>query len=99
MPINPQDKYGKKFKLNQYGLARQNRAAVIASLQFNIGYGISTVPGQSGSPVVDDNSIIAVHVGGADAKQFNLGRIIDEGLIKRTAEWVMQIDASLFSLE
>lgn len=32
--------------------------------RFKIGYGVSTYPGHSGSPVVVEDAIIAIHVGG-----------------------------------
>ena len=54
--------------------------------QLKIGYGISTLPGQSGCPVVVEEAIIAVHVGG-DKEQFNVGRIVDEGLIISVIKW------------
>lgn len=75
------DQYGKKILLYQYGLARSGRLVDNVS-QFKICYGISTLPGQSGSPVVIGNTIIAIHVGGEIGKEFNVGRIVDETLLK-----------------
>lgn len=60
---------------------------MIDPVRFKLGYGISTLPGQSGSPVVADNAIVAVHVGG-DVAQFNVGRIIDTELIVNVSKWV-----------
>ena len=55
--------------------------------QLKIGYGISTLPGQSGCPVVVEEAIIAVHVGGEVGKQFNVGRVVNEGLVKSVVKW------------
>lgn len=46
------DLYGKKINIYQYGLVRNGRIIPDFDSQFKIGYGISTLPGQSGSPVV-----------------------------------------------
>lgn len=38
---------------------------------------MTTHPGQSGCPVVADNTIIAIHVGGGAGKSdYNIGRMI-----------------------
>jgi hypothetical protein len=60
----PLDIYGKKIELLQYGQARSNRIIFIKPQQFIIAYAISTLPGESGSPVCVDNKIIAIHNGG-----------------------------------
>jgi V8-like Glu-specific endopeptidase len=52
------------MQLYQYGLARDNRIVSVDSSAFKIEYGISTLPGQSGSPVVVGSRIIAIHNGG-----------------------------------
>lgn len=65
--FDPLDLYGKKIQLYQYGLVRKDRITMIDTASFKIGYGISTLPGQSGCPVVINDSIIAVHVGGFKA--------------------------------
>ena len=57
--------------------------------QLKIGYGISTLPGQSGCPVVAGSAVIAVHVGGELGKQFNVGRVVDEDLIKSVMQWAV----------
>lgn len=53
---------------------------------FKIGYGISTLGGQSGCPVTVDDSIIAIHVGG-DKGQFNVGRIVEISLVQNIRKW------------
>ncbi len=45
-------------------MARSNRITTIEANDFKIGYGISTLGGQSGCPVVIGDDIIAVHNGG-----------------------------------
>ena len=57
-----------------------------------MGYGISTLGGQSGCPVTVDNAIIAIHVGGAKTKDINLGRIIDYTLITNILTWIYQLN-------
>lgn len=68
------------MRLYQYGLARANRISFIDTSRFKIGYKINTLGGQSGCPVIMDDSIIAVHVGG-DKAQYNVGRIVDFSFI------------------
>ena len=65
---------------------------------FKIGYGISTLPGQSGCPVVVEGSIIAVHVGG-DKEQFNVGRVVDESLVNSLSTWTTQLKAESVQLK
>lgn len=71
---------------------------MIDALQSKIGYGISTLPGQSGCPVVMNNSVIAIHVGG-DKANFNVGRIIDEALITSIRDWAGQLNVSSFNID
>ena len=59
---------------------------MIDTASCKIGYGISTLPGQSGCPVAIDDSIIAVHIGGCK-DQFNVGRIIDASFINNIRKW------------
>lgn len=60
----PLDKFGKKFVLKQYGLARQNRIIYISPQIFTIAYALSTLAGQSGTCVFTENKIIGIHCGG-----------------------------------
>ena len=48
------DEEGKRIKLYQYGLTRKNRIVNCDAAKCKIGYNISTLPGQSGCPVVVD---------------------------------------------
>lgn len=80
--------------LYQYGLELQDRVVLVMPSQFKIGYGISTLAGESGSPVVVDDAIIAVHVGGSnfggkkdDEVEFNVGRTVDTTLITNLKRW------------
>ena len=82
----------------QYGLARKGRITVVDGVEFKMGYGISTLPGQSGSPVVVEDAIIAVHVGG-DKAQFNVGRIVDTSLLDSLCNWTEQLKAAPFRLK
>lgn len=53
-----------------------------------IGYGISTLPGQSGCPVAIGKSVIAIHNGGGKGnEQFNVGRLIDYPLLRQLKQW------------
>ena len=72
---------GKKINLYQYGLTRNDRIRFFDMASRKIGYEMSTLPGQSGSPVTVDNCIIAIHLGDGDMKQFNEGRIIDKDVL------------------
>ena len=62
------------------------RIAEIDGQQGKLGYGVSTLAGQSGCPVVKDDRIIAVHVGGYQGK-YNVGRLIDSTVIKNIEAW------------
>lgn len=57
------DKYGKKFRMKQYGLSRQNRIISYEPDRHKICYQISTLGGQSGSALIVDETIIAIHNG------------------------------------
>ncbi len=61
------DKFGNQMKLHQYGLARSNKIVGISLKDHRVSYGISTLGGQSGCPVVVDRKIIAIHIGGGNA--------------------------------
>jgi V8-like Glu-specific endopeptidase len=68
--------------LHQYGLARDNRIVSIEPEKFTISYAISTLPGQSGSPVCIGDKVIAIHNGGGkEYEHFNVGRIITIDLL------------------
>jgi V8-like Glu-specific endopeptidase len=76
--------------LNQYGMARKDRIVAIDPASFKIGYSISTLPGQSGSPVIAEGSIVAVHNGGGMGKdEFNIGRLFDAEMIVMLKIWAM----------
>lgn len=77
------------MKLYQYGLTRKNMLVDIDPLKFKMKYSISTLPGQSGCPVTIDNTIVAVHIGGDMAKEFNVGRLVDTSLLKHLTEWTI----------
>lgn len=81
------DEFGKRIILYQYGLARQDRVVLVDIANFKIVYGVSTLPGQSGCPVVQDDAIIAIHVGG-DKEEFNIGRVIDISLVNSLIRWI-----------
>jgi V8-like Glu-specific endopeptidase len=58
------DKSGEQIYLQQYGLSRKHRIISIQPHKFKIGYAITTLSGHSGSPVVAEDNIIAIHIGG-----------------------------------
>ena len=93
--FKPLDASGKRMKLYQYGLAREGRITVISAEQSKIGYEISTLPGQSGCPVVANGNYIAVHMGG-DKAQFNVGRIVDASFMNRLWKWREELNADPF---
>jgi len=48
---------------------------------------MSTLPGQSGCPVMSEEKIIAVHCACANNKRFNVGRLITAEMISTLLEW------------
>lgn len=56
---------GKRFRLNQYGQSGKDKIVGIDFAARRIEYAISTMPGQSGAPVISNGEIIAIHNGGA----------------------------------
>jgi V8-like Glu-specific endopeptidase len=54
---------GDKRLLYQYGLSRKKKIISIDHENCKIKYAISTLPGQSGSPVIFGENIIALHTG------------------------------------
>jgi hypothetical protein len=95
----PLDKFGRKFVLRQYGLARENRIKSITPETFTIAYAVSTLPGQSGTAVCTRDRIIAIHCGGGKKdEEFNVGRIITPELLSDLERWVKQLDAYPFAM-
>lgn len=74
--------------LHQYGLARTNRIISIRPQQSEITYALSTLPGHSGSPVIANGRIVAIHNGGGRKdEQFNVGRLVTYDFLHRLEEW------------
>lgn len=70
------------MQLHQYGLTRIDSTAVIDHVVNQIKHKISALYGQRGSPIVMENEIIAVHIGGQT--DFNVGRIVDISFVEKT---------------
>ncbi len=60
-PLNEEGTY---FKIFQYGLKRKKRVRKINKDNMIIYYEMSTLPGQSGAPIVFGNSYIGIHARG-----------------------------------
>lgn len=59
-----------------------------------IDYKISTLPGQSGAPVITGNKIIAIH-GGSDKselKEMNVGRLLTAEMLENIKSWVKHLN-------
>jgi V8-like Glu-specific endopeptidase len=62
--------------LNQYGISRKGRIVYAQPDIFTLAYAVSTLSGQSGTPVCMGNKIIAIHCGGGKGDEdFNVGRL------------------------
>jgi V8-like Glu-specific endopeptidase len=82
------DNWGKKINLVQYGMAGQKTIALSSTDKYRIGYEISTMKGQSGSPIVSREKIIAIHNGGGRPdEEFNVGRMVTADLIASLLKW------------
>ncbi len=76
------DKFGEKFILKQYGIARKNRIVSIEPKDFKISYAMTTLSGQSGAPVWIQGNIIAIHCGAGNENELsNMGRLITSDLL------------------
>jgi hypothetical protein len=63
-----------------------------------MGYGLSTVPGESGTPVCVNEEIIAIHTGsGRDNEQFNVGRVVTADMIINLNKWCNELKAVPFT--
>jgi V8-like Glu-specific endopeptidase len=78
----PLDKYGERLVLNQYGISRKGRIIYAQPDIFTMAYALSTLSGQSGTPVCTGNKILAIHCGGGKSNEdFNVGRLITHDLL------------------
>jgi hypothetical protein len=63
-----------------------------------MGYGLSTVPGESGTPVCVNEEIIAIHNGGGkESEQFNVGRLVTADMISNLNKWRHELNAVPFT--
>ena len=71
---------------------------------------MTTLKGQSGSPVIYDNKIIALHIKSGDRDVsnsingekrvlFNIGRLITLDLLKNIQAWCDQLEADPFQVD
>jgi V8-like Glu-specific endopeptidase len=74
-----------KVYLQQYGHTKMNRLDCIEPHKFKIGYVINTLPGHSGSPVIFEENIIALH--SAAGVNNNIGRIMTFNLLGDLETW------------
>jgi hypothetical protein len=63
-----------------------------------IGYGLSTMPGESGTPVCVNEEIIAIHNGGGKKdEEFNVGRLVTADMIINLNKWCKDLNAVPFT--
>ncbi len=60
----------------QYGLSREGKVDSVDYESGAIKYIISTLPGQSGCPVINEVNIIGIHLGSKINNAYNIGRLI-----------------------
>jgi V8-like Glu-specific endopeptidase len=66
----------------------------------NITYSISTLPGQSGCPIIFNNEIIGLHLGAGKSTQFsNMGILITADVIANLLEWRNQLNTDPFVID
>jgi hypothetical protein len=56
-------------------------------------YQITTLPGQSGSPVTIEDNIIAIHVGSDTLKEVNIGCLLTPKVVKDLRLWCKELKA------
>lgn len=79
----PHDEDETQIQLYQYGLTK---TGYVHSLEPPgcVTYSISTLPGQSGCPIVCNNQIIGLHFGAGKSTQFtNMGKLITTQVLER----------------
>lgn len=60
---------------------------------------MTTHPGQSGCPVVSNNNIIGIHVGGgAGMNDYNIGKMIAQEMIDNMRVWRAEMEAESFEV-
>jgi V8-like Glu-specific endopeptidase len=84
--------------IEQYGLTRKNRIVSVETKKRKISYSISTLPGQSGSPIVTNEKIVALHSGGG-MDEYNVGRLITHDLVKDIRNWSEELKGSQFAMD
>ncbi len=74
--------------MKQYGLTSKKKVLEVQPNRGKIKYMISTQIGQSGSPVVSDKGIVAIHAGaGKHDNNYNMGRLITLDVIVNLQKW------------
>jgi hypothetical protein len=104
--LHPRDRY--KLELHQWGLIRgKDRIEEINEEKGQIVHKISTVKGQSGSPILLTDSsgkttIIGIHKGGVQKKindkkvLINVGRLVTQGLLDKLSRIARKLKALPF---
>ena len=64
MNYEPLNEEGTHFRIYQYGLKSLKRVRKINKVNMIVYYEISTLPGQSGAPIVLDSYYIGIHARG-----------------------------------
>lgn len=83
------DKQFERFSVVQKGCSMDYSAKIVES--YRIDYSISTLPGQSGCPVVlsrgEQSIAIAIHKASVPNEEFNTARLIDVKLLSILEKW------------
>jgi len=74
----PLNEEGTHLRIFQYGLKRAKRVRKIDKDNLIIYYEMSTLPGQSGTPIVFGNSYIGIHARGNAKYNLNGGRLFNK---------------------
>ena len=85
------DEFG-RIKLSQFGLSLDRSIVSVEADKFVLSHRVSTLSGQSGCPVVVEDKVIAIHTGAKADDEFNVGRLVTQGLLASLKQWVGQLN-------
>ncbi len=75
------------MKIGQYGLKKDKHIQNIDDTRGIIYYNISTMPGQSGCPLVFGGVFVGIHNGDNGEQKLNGGRLFDDRIISNILKW------------
>ena len=93
----------KNFNVDQFGAAETGKVKEVLLEKGEIKHKISTLPGQSGAPIILDDQgkfkIVGIHKGGIKEEQVNGGRIMTSELIATLEAEVSRMGAVRFLVD